>query len=374
MSSPTPAPGVLAYTNPDGPDWGDQPPDAYPFIEKARKLATFSSVWLDPNQVDVHVSVTGDIQGAIAKLGPFVPRGVTVYFELAPFTKDQLCDLRDKIFGDREQLNDVGIVLLDGGCGSKDPVVDIGMSPLTDETEAYMRARYPGPVEYHAEGVIALGRTEPPSGESPIAAITDADQSLLVTCGQRPFQRDALDGQPLDLTETSPDVSALREAFDIYETVFGDLSTLPWVRVEGDSYGATFLAPRGDSYLQEMVIAGKSSWAPTTLSECQPAAFALTGGDEWMLDPAFAPPTSTSTELHVLVMELNCASGSTATGRILPPLVQYSDERLTMTVAVRSVGGPATCQGNGATAVTVVLPEPLGDRELAGASELRLFQ
>jgi hypothetical protein len=44
--------------------------------------------------------------------------------------------------------------------------------------------------------------------------------------------------------------------------------------------------------------------------------------------------------------------------------VTYTANRLTVAVTVRPVGGPATCPGNPALPVTIVLPEAIGDRTL----------
>jgi hypothetical protein len=370
-ASPSASTDVVAYTNPDGPDWSDQPPDTYPFIEKAAKLPTYAGLWFDQNQVDVHIALTGDIDGAIEKLGQYVPRGVTVYFQLAPNTKEELCALRDRIFDDREKLIDKGIVLLGGGCGNAQMRVEIDMSPVTTETLAFMRDRYPGPVDYQADGVVPLSNYDPPSGDVRLSAITTTEEADLLTCGQRPFPRSALDQQPVDTTTNGSEFDALRRAFATYSDIFGDLSQQPWILAERDGYGATFLSPRDDGYLEEMVVAGQAGWVPTTLAECQPAQFDVNsvGSAAWALDPAFPAADATSTELHVLVSESACSSGSSPAGRIVPPVVSYAQDTLSITVAVRNVGGIADCPGNPSLPATIVLPEPVGDRRLAGGTD-----
>jgi hypothetical protein len=363
---------VVAFTNPNGPDWSNQPPDTYPVIEKAQELPTYANLWFDQNQVDLHIAVTDDIDGAIAKLGQYVPRGVTVYFQLAPFTDAQLCALRDSIFNDRDKLMKLGIVLMTGGCEDIQMRVEIGLSPLTPETLSYMQSHYPGPVDFESDGeAIPLGDSSPPGGDVTLSAITPEEQATLMTCGQRPFTESALSQPPIDVSTAGDAYGALRDAFDAYSQIFGDLSALPWVLAESDEYGATFLTPRDNGYLEEMVVEGNSGgWFPTTLSECQPASYSINAGSaNWALDPAFPAPDANTQRLHVLVVEMACAGSRQPIGRILPPLATYTDASVTLTVAVRSVGGPATCPGNPALPVTIVLPQPLGDRTLTGGTD-----
>ena len=84
----------------------------------------------------------------------------------------------------------------------------------------------------------------------------------------------------------------------------------------------------------------------------------------WALDPAFPSPTAASTELHILVWERACASGSAATGRMSTPLIEYAAETVTITVGVRGLPGVQACPSNQATPLAVQLTEPLGDRTL----------
>jgi hypothetical protein len=64
-------------------------------------------------------------------------------------------------------------------------------------------------------------------------------------------------------------------------------------------------------------------------------------------------------------VEVNCASGQSSQDRIVGPEISYAADRVVVTFAVRPPPGEAQdCQGNPATAVTVTLNEPLGDRRL----------
>jgi len=88
------------------------------------------------------------------------------------------------------------------------------------------------------------------------------------------------------------------------------------------------------------------------------------GPATWALDPAFQSPAANSTELHILVWERACASGSAATGRMSTPLIDYAAGTVTITVEVRGLPGIQACPGNQATPLAVQLTEPLGDRTL----------
>jgi hypothetical protein len=161
-----------------------------------------------------------------------------------------------------------------------------------------------------------------------------------------------------------PDVDALRAALDIYVDVYGDLSSLGWILVERDDYGATFIADRSGELLEAPVFASNDGWEPGTIDYCDARPLTVPGGDSIYLDPAFPTPGQDATEIHVLVEEMNCSGASSPEGRLLPPVVTYTANRLTVAVTVRPVGGPATCPGNPRLPVTVVLPEPIGDRTL----------
>ncbi|MBA2632099.1 MAG: hypothetical protein H0U86_03690 [Chloroflexi bacterium] len=70
-------------------------------------------------------------------------------------------------------------------------------------------------------------------------------------------------------------------------------------------------------------------------------------------------------EFVAMVTETVCASGRSSEGRIIGPDIAYTDEAVTITFAVRPLGGGAQdCPGNPSTPVMVRLDEPLGDRAL----------
>ena len=86
------------------------------------------------------------------------------------------------------------------------------------------------------------------------------------------------------------------------------------------------------------------------------------------LDPA-RPPDPASSEVHVLVTERACNSGEDAEGRVELVTLDEDDDAVTMTIGIHERSGDANCPSNPPTPFTVVLEEPLGDRELRDGSK-----
>lgn len=86
------------------------------------------------------------------------------------------------------------------------------------------------------------------------------------------------------------------------------------------------------------------------------------GAATWELDPSY-PYSAGATEIHVLVQELSCNSGENADGRIAGN-VQYSDDSVMVTLAVRPRGGAQRCPSNPPTPFILRLDQPVGLRAL----------
>jgi len=82
----------------------------------------------------------------------------------------------------------------------------------------------------------------------------------------------------------------------------------------------------------------------------------------WELkDPAAV--SASTTELVLLVSRTACSSG--VTGKVLRPRVTYETERIVIQADVEPLAeGGYTCPGNPGVEVTVVLSEPVGNRDL----------
>ena len=92
------------------------------------------------------------------------------------------------------------------------------------------------------------------------------------------------------------------------------------------------------------------------------------GPASWRLDPAWEAPDAESVDLHLLIEEYACSSGSSPAGRVLEPRVEYSPTSVIITVSVQAVvvreGEGVNCQGNPEHPITVHLDQPLGGRSL----------
>jgi hypothetical protein len=82
----------------------------------------------------------------------------------------------------------------------------------------------------------------------------------------------------------------------------------------------------------------------------------------WTLDSA-VPYSASSTEIHILVDEWSCHGFASAEGRIVLN-VEYRDDAVVATLAVRELGGPQTCPGTPPTPYVLHLNQPVGNRSL----------
>ncbi|HET7645939.1 MAG TPA: hypothetical protein VFM03_05580 [Candidatus Limnocylindria bacterium] len=75
-------------------------------------------------------------------------------------------------------------------------------------------------------------------------------------------------------------------------------------------------------------------------------------------------PAPTTTRLHVLVTERECASGQSAEGRVADPAIAVDAGSVTIYFAVKVLPEGRTCPGNPPLRLDVELPEALGNRIL----------
>ncbi len=97
-----------------------------------------------------------------------------------------------------------------------------------------------------------------------------------------------------------------------------------------------------------------------------PLQTAIPGGlnaVEWRLDPASAPLAPDTTRFDVIVNERECASGQAMGDRLLGPEIVLTEENAYLAfAAIPPPGDAQACPSNPDQAVSVELPEPLGDR------------
>lgn len=203
-----------------------------------------------------------------------------------------------------------------------------------------------------------------------LPAATSGAADAKVTCGGRPFPASGLEAPTGAEKASGPEFDALRAALAKFGSEFPGSSDWSWRLAGRDETGAIFLArtdalaPPGWEMIE--VVAETTGWQPLGMGTCDPHVVlsAEFGPATWALDPAFASPTPDATELHILVWERACSSGSPATGRMSAPVIDYAAETVTITIGVHPLGGIQTCPGPPGTPALVRLTEPLGKRTL----------
>ncbi|WP_129784760.1 hypothetical protein [Promicromonospora panici] len=81
------------------------------------------------------------------------------------------------------------------------------------------------------------------------------------------------------------------------------------------------------------------------------------------LDPD-NPPDAASSQVHLLITEIECAGGKPADGRVTLERLAQLEDRVELVIGVETPEGDQTCPSNPPTPFTVELDEPLGDRTL----------
>lgn len=139
-----------------------------------------------------------------------------------------------------------------------------------------------------------------------------------------------------------------------------------WRLVERNPSDVLFVAQVETGWACITVVRDGDTWQAGQEAEASDLRIVLTPGlgpASWILDSVTQGPDAT--RLNVLLTEYECASGTSATGRIAPPLVTYGDSTITITFGIVPFApGGAACQGNPATLAVLELTEPVGERHL----------
>lgn len=203
-----------------------------------------------------------------------------------------------------------------------------------------------------------------------LPAATSGAPDAKLTCGGRTFPSSGLETPTGAEKASGPAFDALRATLARFGSEFPGSSDWTWRLAGRDETGAIFLA-RTDAlgppgWVAIEVAAESSGWQPLGMGQCDPHVVlsAEFGPATWALDPAFASPAPDSTELHILVWERACSSGSPATGRMSAPVIENAAGTVTITIGVRPLGDIQSCPMPPGTPVLLRLPEPLGKRTL----------
>jgi hypothetical protein len=194
-----------------------------------------------------------------------------------------------------------------------------------------------------------------------------------VSChsGRVPFSSDVLSAPPLE-EDGHPAVPAVRQSLReggelSLQLQFLRLPANVEIRLLSESTGeATFALGDTTKDFPSVTFAleGEQWDLQRSSSHCQLVGWANgRKASSWSLD---GPLDRASRRVSALVTEQNCASGSSAEGRIDEPYIEWGEDTaiVTITVRPRTGTGIETCPSNPATPFTFDLPAPLGERTL----------
>jgi hypothetical protein len=109
----------------------------------------------------------------------------------------------------------------------------------------------------------------------------------------------------------------------------------------------------------------RGDWKWRSLGTCQLRL--VVEPDRSRADVFLAParhPSPAYRVVHLMMRETACASGASPAGRVLAPTLRVDDASVTVLITVSRLPGAQDCQGVDSVPYDLVLPEPLGNREL----------
>ncbi len=226
-----------------------------------------------------------------------------------------------------------------------------------------------------AAPILAGCGTSAPSTSAPAASDAlpaDGEAALRYTCGVIPFAAAAIEGNFSDELAEDPMAAALRAHLAKADMDIDWLPDSGWTFVGRDATRAEYIATGGEQGFLSVTLANDAGpWQVTGWGGCTPRRVLPGGLGEatWVLAPGQAPGPTTM-QVEALVTEQACASGRSAEGRIVGPEILELDDMVLVTFGVRPLPGDQECPGNPPTPVLVVLPGPLGDRQLLDGATL----
>jgi len=213
-----------------------------------------------------------------------------------------------------------------------------------------------------------------PVSPEPLPEATSGSAEAGLTCGGRTFPASGLEAPTGAEKASGPEFDALRATLAKLASEFPGASGWSWRLAGRDASDATFLAQSNalepPVWVSVEVTTGANGWQPGSMGQCnlRVVLSAEYGPASWALDPAFPAPTADTTELHLLVWEIACSSGSPATGRMSAPVIESTSSTVTITIGVRPLpaapGTAFSCPMPKGTPASLRLAEPLGKRTL----------
>lgn len=202
-------------------------------------------------------------------------------------------------------------------------------------------------------------------------------------CNNRPFGFDGLTAPTGAEDRVAPEYDVLRSLIRApMDMSWAPPGEDPTFREAGrDPTGVVFLNERnapepieGGPYTYITLKLGPSGWAFEGSGDCQPHG--VPGSDfgqaTWTLDPNVAALGTDTRTLHLLVQELACSGGRSASGRISPAFVVESRHEVAIELFVQGLPVDGDCPASPPTPATLRLPTPLGDRTLLDVGAMGL--
>ena len=199
-------------------------------------------------------------------------------------------------------------------------------------------------------------------------------------CGRyMPFPFDALEAPTGAEDRIGPEFDVLRSTAGTDHDSGGDYGPDPTFReVARDANAVLFLYELpADSiedfrYLYIVVERDGIDWRWAGSGDCTPRAAAPPGYGPatWVRDPEPRFSARDTRLLHILVQELACSSGRSASGRISPAFVTWDAREIVIEIFVETLPGGGDCQAAPPTPATIMLPVPVDGRTLVDPATL----
>lgn len=261
--------------------------------------------------------------------------------------------------------------LLVAACGAA-PVAEAPEGPST--TVPAVTTTTPAPSSTTAPEIIVTGDLEvivPPGPDGELPA------DLMVTCRSGPaFPIGALE-EITPLADGDP--GGVAEAIEPFlQNEEGQhWPQEDWLILHRSKSEILLVNGSDDGGLAFMTVAGTDgdwTWGGASLAPPCPLYYTVPEGlnrVEWRLDPSAAEPGPESTEIAVLLSEMECAGGREIGDRLVGPQVVMTESRVLIAFAAEPPPGEFhTCQGIAEQPYVVELPEPIGSREIVEGHQI----
>ncbi len=198
----------------------------------------------------------------------------------------------------------------------------------------------------------------------------DAEPELTARCGRVELP---VSGRPIlpDRPLTPEAREAMASINDVAEGEAAFFGEYRWTVAEQTDdavvvFGESLVAPPPGAprYADAAFSRLDGEWRPEGWGQCRVEVGAEGYGNaHWIFDRHIAPDPE-SNALEIEIMEQACANGKAPFDREIVPVIIESDDAVSITVLVESIGGDVTCPSNPWHSVVVSLGAALGDRSV----------